>query len=387
MDKIEGGALLDKLGNILSDIFKKSVEGIFKGEDGLIESDDISQDVFKTSNGIYGITLKIPQIYPTKDKKENTLVGNIIEYLSPAVDSEDADEFKSSADVSNKLLKRLQNDDSMWDVKFEWVAGNGVKDGEYSKTNLKGFNTEVKKELKTFTSKIKNKVNKIIKQIDAERVQSAQASKHISLTLEKITSSDSIDIELQNVSANYSILELKDDIDNIVNNDNFINELPENTPTNYIVDVLDDEYDINVADDKVDSCCNDAAICNQLFIQAVNTCCKIKQFKWSARGEHMEMIHNISESVGYSLDFMIDTLATHILQFTTETPCIQVDICNSIDCLSSNQLLPELKKELESLITSIDYVVDYLDDSIQGCIKDYRNTFNNHCNQIDRYLL
>lgn len=87
-----------------------------------------------------------------------------------------------------------------------------------------------------------------------EDSEDTSASRKLNITLKKVMGEKSISINLVKINANYSIEDALQDIDNVVSDDSFIDQLPEDKEISYEITSDDTEYDVNECGDFS---CND----------------------------------------------------------------------------------------------------------------------------------
>ena len=188
------------------------------------------------------------------------------------------------------------------------------------------------------------------------------SSKRINACLHKVVSATGYDVVLSKVYGNYSPSEMAADLDELLNCDNFISQLPEE-PTCYEVVTTDDEMDVSE--------CQMPKMCNpipQLLTICIGTYNNLKHIHWNFKGTHFDDVHNLTDNEAYTVMSMIDTLAElsveicgcvpHIVELT---PDEDLDIPTS--CAES--ALMYVKKDLIKLADALDFYECNFDKDIQ----------------------
>lgn len=181
-------------------------------------------------------------------------------------------------------------------------------------------------------------------------------SKHIDVTLQKITGTT--DVKMTAIKANYGYSDVLDDIDEIINQDEFIQALPEE-PTTYAISVDDDGFDIEPCEESlVFNPCE--SLC-EVFKSGIRAYRNLYILHWMAKGNDMMKLHLLAEDMYEELIKEIDTIG-------------------------------ELLVEKQGTVPQLDFPCDYLPiqdydfqtglDQIQSLINIYIDTINYaYCNQ------
>lgn len=133
-------------------------------------------------------------------------------------------------------------------------------------------------------------------------------SKHLKLTLQKISSSDDISIQLTAVNANYNPSQALVDIQEIVDSDDVIDMLTDE-PTSFDILVSDDGYDLNTTE-CVD--CNAGLV--ELIKCSYQVYLNLQCLHWNSIGKKFMRIHTMLDEYLDYIRTMIDRLAEIYLQ-------------------------------------------------------------------------
>lgn len=188
------------------------------------------------------------------------------------------------------------------------------------------------------------------------------SSKRINACLHKVVSATGYDVVLSKVYGNYSPSEMAADLDELLNCDNFISQLPEQ-PTCYEVVTTDDEMDVSE--------CQMPKMCNpipQLLTICIGTYNNLKHIHWNFKGTHFDDVHNLTDNEAYTVMSMIDTLAElsveicgcvpHIVELT---PDEDLDIPTSCD----ESALMYVKRDLLKLADALEFYECNFDKDVQ----------------------
>lgn len=120
---------------------------------------------------------------------------------------------------------------------------------EKSKVNLTVYYNGKNTELKAVSEfDIEKKAKEILAKIveidfDKNSAESANSSKRLKVTLQKVTSARDCTINLTAINANYAIDEAGADLDTVLDNEDFLNELTEE-PSSF--EIVEDEDELNI---------------------------------------------------------------------------------------------------------------------------------------------
>ena len=195
----------------------------------------------------------------------------------------------------------------------------------------------------------------------------AQASKHISVTLKKIQASS--DFEILSLNSNYLPGDTLDDIDEIVNQDEFIDVLTEE-PQTFDIKVDDDGFDI----EKCDECaqCDPCASLCEVFRSGIRAYRNLYILHWMASGNDMMKLHNLSEEMYDELKDEIDTVGELLVEKQGTVP--QLDF--ACDYIPVQQYdfqtgLDQIKSLIQMYIDCIDYAYCNQDLDVQSTLDEW----------------
>lgn len=193
------------------------------------------------------------------------------------------------------------------------------------------------------------------------------ASKHIDVTLQKITGTS--DIKMTAIKANYAYSDVLDDIDEIINQEEFIQALPEE-PTTYAISVDDAGFDIEPCEENlVFNPCE--SLC-EVFKAGIRAYRNLYIIHWMSFGNDMMKLHLLAEDMYEELIKEIDTIGELLVEKQgtvpqLDFPCDYVPVQN-YDFQSS---LPMIKSLIDMYIDCIDYAYCNQDPDVQSTLDEW----------------
>lgn len=208
--------------------------------------------------------------------------------------------------------------------------------------------------------------------------EDTNSSKKLNMSLIKIAGSKDIEVNLTSINANYNLLEAMNDVNNVVADDDFVEQLPENEEVFFEVTSDEDDYDVNPCEpfDCLESLQQMISITMQLMLD-------MRVLKMTAGGDNYEMILNVCDSVLYPLDTILMALADALydenatgiddFNFYTET--------SAYSRLDSFEVIAEKVKTYLACLdviyenlgkgtkTKIDYSIQQIEDAIRTSTK------------------
>ena len=197
--------------------------------------------------------------------------------------------------------------------------------------------------------------------------QQSNASKHINVTLRRIQASS--DIDILSLDSNYTPGETLEDIDEIINQDQFFDTLTEE-PQAYTIDVDDDGFDI----EQCDCCpeCNPCASLCEAFKAGIRAYRNLYIIHWMSKGNDMMKLHLLAEEMYEELIKEIDTLGELLVEKQGTVP--QLDFaCDYVpvqdyDFQSS---LPVINSLVQMYIDCLDYAYCNQDSDVQSTLDEW----------------
>lgn len=184
----------------------------------------------------------------------------------------------------------------------------------------------------------------------------------IELTLKKIIANDEIDVQLVSINSSLDIPQTNQAINDILDSQDFIDSLPELTPTSYSIDVLDDDYDVN----PCENCCVDLSACilkildplYQLYFDSM-------YLTWNATGANYQTIVNLADSYHYLAHNLIDLLSVEHFKEFNYAPHPSTFAVNSVVPMDTNAPIEILQHDIQNIMDAIDLYYCNFDGAIQ----------------------
>lgn len=192
-------------------------------------------------------------------------------------------------------------------------------------------------------------------------------SKHIDVTLQKITGTTKV--KMTAIKANYGFGEVLDDIDEIINQEEFIEALPE-VPTSYAVDVDDDGFDIEPCEECIE--CDPCESLAEVFKAGIRAYRNLYIIHWMSRGNDMMKLHLLSEDMYAELIQEIDTLGELLVEKCGSVP--QLDFpCDyiAVQDYDFQTGLDIIKSFINTYIDCIDYAYCNQDSDVQSTLDEW----------------
>lgn len=201
-------------------------------------------------------------------------------------------------------------------------------------------------------------------------------SKHISVTLKKIQASS--DLEILALDSNYLPGDTLNDIDEIVNQDEFIDVLTEE-PQAFDIQVDDDGFDI----EKCEECpqCDPCASLCEVFKSGIRAYRNLYILHWMSSGNDMMKLHNLSEEMYDELKDEIDTAGELLVEKQGTVP--QLDFpCDYIPVQKYDFQtgLDQIKSLIQMYIDCIDYAYCNQDSDVQSTLDEWLRYWNKQLN-------
>ena len=214
------------------------------------------------------------------------------------------------------------------------------------------------------------------------------SSKRVRVTLKKITSGTESEVHLTCINANYDIVEAMTHVKEVLADDEFVDNLSDEPASFEISETLDGEgFDVEEIDnDNVDV--NDSY--RDMFYAAAAFKNNLQYIHWGAKGQKFVEIHNMVDSMLWSANDYVDTLAELTVEKTNFVPHLGLhDAAVNVD---HNGL--DYEGTLEYLLTSIKDYVNVLesyyvnmDHDVQSLLDDWIRSLNKNADYFIKRML
>lgn len=201
-------------------------------------------------------------------------------------------------------------------------------------------------------------------------------SKHIDVTLQKITGTTSFNMTM--IRANYDPSLVLSDMDEIVGQPEFIESLPENL-TSYSIDVDDDGFDIESCEECIE--CNPCESLCEVFKSGIRAYRNLYILHWMSSGNDMMKLHLMTEEMYEELQGEIDTLGELLVEKQGTVP--QLDFpCDYIPVQKYDFQtgLDQIKSLIQMYIDTIDYAYPNQTSDVQSTLDEWLRYWNKQMN-------
>jgi len=190
------------------------------------------------------------------------------------------------------------------------------------------------------------------------------SSKHISITLKKVQASD--DLSILALNSNYQPSETLSDIDEIINQDDFISVLTEE-PQSFTIEVDDEGFDI----EPCEACeCDPCASLCEVFKAAIRAYRNLYIIHWMSSGNDMMKLHILAEDMYKELIEEIDTLGELLVEKQGTVP--QLDFpCDYVPVQKY-----EFQGSLETIKSLVNMYLDCIDYAYPNQTSDVQSTLD-----------
>ena len=206
--------------------------------------------------------------------------------------------------------------------------------------------------------------------------QPTESSKHISVTLQKVTASD--DLAILSLSSNYLPGETLADIDEIINQEEFLNELTEE-PKAFTIDVDDDGFDIEPCEECPQ--CNPCESLCEVFKAGIRAYRNLYILHWMSKGNDMMKLHTMAEEMYGELIQEIDTIGELLVEKQGTVP--QLDFpCDYVPVQDYDFQtgLTQIQSLVQMYIDCIDYAYPNQTSDVQSTLDEWLRYWNKQLN-------
>ena len=199
------------------------------------------------------------------------------------------------------------------------------------------------------------------------------ASKHIGIKLKKIQGS----IDLLALQSNYSPTETLDDLEDVIYQDEFIDNLTEN-PQSFNISVDDDGYDIEQCEDcEIDPCSSLNSVMNTAIVMYRN----LYILHWMAKGNDMMKLHLLTEDLYSELIQEIDTLGELLVEKCGTVQNLDFEWTPiAVRNYEFQESLVILKDFIQNYIDTIDYAYPNQTSDVQSTLDEWLRYWNKQMN-------
>lgn len=209
-----------------------------------------------------------------------------------------------------------------------------------------------------------------------QQTQQAAASQHINVTLKKIQASD--DLAILRLDSNYSPSETLSDIDEIINQEEFLNTLTEE-PQTFAIEVDEDGFDIEPCEECPQ--CNPCESLCEVFKAAIRAYRNLYIIHWMSAGNDMMKLHLLAEEMYGELIQEIDTLGELLVEKQGTVPQLNFP-CDYVPVqkYEFQGSLETIKSLVQMYIDCIDYAYPNQTSDVQSTLDEWLRYWNKQMN-------
>lgn len=209
--------------------------------------------------------------------------------------------------------------------------------------------------------------------------QDLEASRKITVTLQRVCAATGDTINLTSVSANYNPVRVLEDLDTIVSDDNFVGTLTE-VPTSFEITDTGDEFDVAPLPVTADSSLLDTF--TEIFKAGYRLHTNLQCIHWNAKGQGFHVLHQYTSDYYYSMNWQLDQLAEWFVEYCGHAPhpATLVSAEDAVDCTSGYDMetgLQIAQNSINEYIAALELYYCNLDKDIQsiidGWIRDWKS--------------
>ena len=194
-----------------------------------------------------------------------------------------------------------------------------------------------------------------------------QDTKHIDVTLQKVTGTS--EIKMTAIKANYLPSEVLNDLEDVMDQDEFIAAITEE-PQTFAIEVDDDGFDVETCE-----CCQECDPCESLsevFKAGIRAYRNLYVLHWMSMGNDMMKLHLLAEEMYEELIKEIDTLGELLVEKCGTVPALDFP-CDYIPVQQYDfqGSLPVIQTLIQTYIDCIDYAYCNQDSDVQSTLDEW----------------
>lgn len=202
------------------------------------------------------------------------------------------------------------------------------------------------------------------------------ATQHIGITLKKIQASD--ELAILRLASDYNPSDTLSDVDEIINQEEFLNTLTEE-PQAFDIAVDEDGFDVEPCE-TCPECSPCESLC-EVFKAGIRAYRNLYILHWMSHGNDMMKLHNLSEEMYEELQGEIDTIGELLVEKQGTVP--QLDF--ACDYIPVQQYdfqtgLDQIKSLIQMYIDCIDYAYCNQDSDVQSTLDEWLRYWNKQLN-------
>lgn len=240
-------------------------------------------------------------------KSISSLLGKGLDYLykigiemdKPTQNEDGSIEFDAKSPMGNEfhVICKPAGKKDYFDLEF-------TADGETAEKvkNIKG-------------DRIHEVIKKVAKEWWGEDVEVTKASNSIQVGLRKVTAGEDVEVQMTAINCDTDIPTAVMLIDTVLNNDEFVDTIPEEET---FYEIADDGDDVDLTNMEEFEITTNAA--ETMLAEAINLKDDLQYIHWNARGRQFNNIHEYLNGPIYAVSEQIDYLAEACVEFYGHCP-------------------------------------------------------------------
>lgn len=218
---------------------------------------------------------------------------------------------------------------------------------------------------------------------DSEEVESTSK---ISVTLKKVAASDNTcDVHLCAINAGSNPIKAMHMLSDVLENDAFVDTITEE-PVSFDIIEVKDAYDVNETQ-SVDT--------SNTFEDMLRACVEcyhnLQAIHWGSKGEKFRDIHSIAESILYSVQYNMDSIAEWCVEYTKKVPNVLSYQYNALDTSCGFDFesgVKAVKQQIDNYIAVLECYYVNVEHDVQSVMDNWIRDLKMQSNYIlDRTLL
>lgn len=279
-------------------------------------------------------------------------------------------------------VKITDNKDGTYQV---YAKVNGVKPLDNKKVKSEDF----AKVITEFVDNLGEATEEIIDEKGNDIMDETNSSKTLSVTLKRVCASTGDEIHLTSVNANYNACEALSNLDAVLSDDDFVNQISD-TPVSF--SIVDEGNELDVSE-----CDNECVQSNDYILTILRDCLCLRDLMqfihWNAKGENMKDLHSDVENYYWSINSEIDFLAELQVELFGSVPnpstlhqCECDNQYNNCDGFTSEQGYDIMKDAINEHVSMLNLYYCNFTSDVQSVLDDWIRSWNKHANYFIKQI-
>lgn len=253
--------------------------------------------------------------------------NSIYMQVLPALNPPDTDKASQRGDESNPTPDDIHADITIEYVNPETNEKTMIEKYENVMFDQRGVDDTITDYLSKHGDELGTKSYDKVYFID----NGTSSSKKLNVKLSKITSADSVSVDLVSVNCNYSPTEAMNDLNCALDSQEFISMIPDEGSASLSIVPYDDSLDIEVCQDC--ECESDTlTIFSTVMRYAINAKYNLMTIQYNVAGDGSDYVRDKCSSLSWSIDDMIANIASTCVQYLGYFP-------NPLSYISSDEIM------------------------------------------------